>query len=274
MPLRHRVALRLFVSCCAPLAVGVVLIAVGSSLGFGQSSAPQFSMDSVNVRQEGVVSFSTLFLATDARADFPAPRFLVGQTEDQSYRLYLDVESIQQIRFNAFTFAAYLTNSKESAGGGYKFQVTGNPTGSFRDAPVRVSFRVKSGMNNSVGTILMPVYNATKTDLLQAEKQGEPAYVSVSGTTALQLRLNNPGDTLPVALTDVSVAENCLKCWTRVWSAVSENSPLQIEPGTASSLPIDMAPNSIPALLQGALVVKTDVPHDTLSVTVTYHTLP
>jgi len=274
MPLGHRAAVRLLVSICAPLICSIVLITFCSSLALGQASAPQFSMDSVNVRQEGVVSFSTLFLATDPRADFPEPRFLLGQTDDQSYRLYLDVDSIQQIRFNAFTFAAYLANAKEAARGAYKFQVTGNPTGSFRDAPVRVSFRVKSGTNSSVGTILMPVYNATKTDLLQAEKQGEPAYVSVSGATPLQIRLSNPADTLPVAVTDVSVVESCLKCWTRVSSAVNEKSPLQVEPGTASILPVDLFPNSIPALLQGALVVKTDVPHDTLSVMVTYHTLP
>jgi len=274
MPLGHRAAVRLLVSTCAPLVCGIVLVTFCSSLALGQASAPQFSMDSVNVRQEGVVSFSTLFLATDPRADFPEPRFLLGQTDDQSYRLYLDVDSIQQIRFNAFTFAAYLANAREAARGAYKFQVTGNPTGSFRDAPVRVSFRVKSGTNSSVGTILMPVYNATKTDLLQAEKQGEPAYVSVSGATPLQIRLSNPADTLPVAVTDVSVVESCLKCWTRVSSAVNEKSPLQVEPGTASILPVDLFPNSIPALLQGALVVKTDVPHDTLSVMVTYHTLP
>jgi hypothetical protein len=274
MPLGHRAALRFLVSGCAPLVCGIVLVGFGSSPALGQASAPQFSMDSVNIRQEGVVSFSTLFLAPDPRADFPEPRFLLGQTDDQSYRLYLDVDSIQQIRFNAFTFAAYLANAKEATRGAYKFQVTGNPTGSFRDAPVRVSFRVKNGTNNSVGTVLMPVYNATKTDLLLAERQAEPAYVSVSGTTPLQIRLTNPADTLPVAVTDVSVVENCLKCWTRVSSAVNEKSPLQIEPGTASSLPVDLSPNSLPALLQGALVVKTDVPHDTLSVTVTYHTLP
>ena len=274
MPLGHRTAVRFRVLACTRLVCGIVLISVGSSLSLGQASAPQFSMDSVNIRQEGVVSFSTLFLASDPRADFPEPRFLLGQTDDQSYRLYIDVDSIEEIRFNAFTFAAYLTNAKEAARGAYKYQVTGNPTGSFRDAPVRVSFRVKSGTNNSVGTVLMPVYNATKSDLLQAEKQGEPAYVSVSGTTPLQIRLSNPADTLPVALTDVSVVENCLKCWTRVASAVNEKSPLQIDPGTASSLPIDIAPNTIPALLQGALVVKPDIPHDTLSVTVTYHTLP
>jgi len=42
----------------------------------------------------------------------------------------------------------------------------------------------------------MLVYNATKTDLLVAEKQGEPAYVSVSGTTPLQIHLSNVADTL------------------------------------------------------------------------------
>jgi hypothetical protein len=231
-------------------------------------------MDPVNVRQEGVVSFSTLSLGADIRSDFPAPRFLLGQTDDQAFRLYVDVDSIQQVRFNAFTFTVYLTNAREAGRGAYKFQITGNPTGSFQDAPVRVSFHVKTGSGSVMGGILMPVYNATKTDLLVAEKQSEPAYVSVSGATPVQIRLGNVADTLPVSVTDVTVSEDCPKCWTRITSAVNEKSPLLIDPGTTSNLPIDLFPNSIPALLQGALVVKSDVPHDTLSVTLTYHTVP
>jgi len=239
-----------------------------------QITGPQLTMDSVNVRQEGVVSFSTLFLGSDTRSDFPAPRFLLGQTDDQAFRLYEDVDSIQQVRFNAFTFTAYLVTAKEAGHGASRFQITGNPTGVFRDAPVRVSFHVKNGSGGASGGILMPVYNATKTDLLVAEKQTEPAYVSVSGTTPVQIRLGNVPDTLPLSVTDVSVREDCPKCWTHITSPVNEKSPLGIDPGTAANLPIDLYPNSIPALLQGALVVKPDVPHDTLSVTITYHTVP
>jgi hypothetical protein len=61
---------------------------------------------------------------------------------------------------------------------------------------------------------------------------------------------------LPVSVTDVSVGEGCPKCWTRVASPVNEKSPLQINPGTTANLPVDLFPNSIHALLQGALVVK------------------
>lgn len=239
-----------------------------------QTASPQLSLDSVNVRQEGVVSYSTLSFGADPLSDFPSPRFLLGQTDDQSFRLYVDVDSIQQVRFNAFTFTAYLANAASTAKGSYKFQITGNPTGSFRDAPVRVSFHVKTGSNNIAGGILMPVYNATKTDLLVAEKQNEPTYVSVSGSTALQMRLSNVADTLPVAVTQVVVSEDCPKCWTRITSAVNEKSPLHIDPGTTSILPINLQPNSIPALLQGALVLKSEVPHDSLSITITYHTVP
>jgi len=271
---RNRASSRFLLHLRERTICSTVALVVLSAIAFGQGPGLQFTMDSVNVRQEGVVSFSTLFLGPDSRSDFSAPRFLFGQTDDQTYRLYLDVDSIQQVRFNAFTFAVYLASAKEAGRGSFKFQVTGNPTGSFRDAPVRVSFRVKNGTSNAVGGIIMPVYNATKTDLLVAEKQGEPAYVSVSGTSPLQIHLSNIADTLPVSVTDVSVGEGCPKCWTRVASPVNEKSPLQIDPGTTANLPVDLFPNSIPALLQGALVVKTDVPHDTLSMTVTYHTVP
>jgi len=35
-----------------------------------------------------------------------------------------------------------------------------------------------------------------------------------------------------------------------------------------------VVPKSMPALMQGALIIKPDVPHDTLLLSVTYHTVP
>jgi hypothetical protein len=254
---------------------GLLIAATSATaLALALPAGPELIVDSVNVGQEGVVSFSTLSLGPDTRSDFPAPRFLIGQTDDQAFRLYVDVDSIQQVRFNAFTLTAYLAGVRDAERAAYKFQITGNPTGSFRDAPVRVPFHVKTASGSVQGAILMPVYNAAKMDLLQTEKQSDPMYVSVSGSSAIRLRLTNVPDSLPVQVTNVAVSEDCPKCWTRVSSDVSEKSPLLIDPGTSASLPFDLAPNSIPALLQGALVIKPDVPHDTLAVTLTYHTLP
>ncbi|RSL18750.1 hypothetical protein EDE15_4352 [Edaphobacter aggregans] len=241
---------------------------------FGQPTKPQLVIDSVNVRQEGVVSFSTLALGPDSRADCPVPQFTVAQTDDQAFRLCIDMASIQQVRFNAFTLTAYLVSAKGTAREAYKYQITGNPAGSFRDSPVRVSFHVKIDSNTFPGSILMPVYNAAAADLLTVEKQNEPAYVSVSGTTPLQIHLGNVADTLPIAVTDVTVSEDCPRCWTRIASSVSEKNPLTVDPGTSANLLLNLSPNTIPALMQGALAIKTDVPHDTLSLILTYHTVP
>jgi len=76
----------------------------------------------------------------------------------------------------------------------------------FRDAAVRISFHVKGPGTNAIGVILMPVYNATKTDLLQVEEQKDPAYVSISGTSPVQIRLGNIPDALGISVTDVSVS--------------------------------------------------------------------
>jgi hypothetical protein len=253
---------------------GVLLVfAITTSPSIAKPAAPQLTLEAVNVRQEGVVSFSTLSLETDTRSDFPAPRFLLGQTEDQAILLHVDVDSIQQVRFNAFTFTAYLSDAKAAGPEIGKFQITGNPTGSFQDVPVRVSFHV-TGSTNTTGAILLPVYNATKTDLLQAEEQKEPAYVSISDTTPIPIRLGNVADALPISVTEVTVAETCPKCWVRISSSVNEKNPLVVDPGTNASLPIDLFPSTIPALLQGAPLIKPDVPHDTLAVTLTYHTIP
>lgn len=241
---------------------------------FAQPAGPQLSVDSVNVRQEGVVSFSTLALGPESRTSFPAPQFLLGQTDDQAYRLCIDPASIQQLRFNAFTFTAYLVNDKGANQSAYRFQVTGNPAGTFRDSPVRVGFHVKTATNTLQGSILMPVYNASTGDLIGVEKQTEPAYVSVSGNTPLHVHLANVADTLPVAVTEVAFSEDCPRCWNQVSATVSDKNPVAIEPGGSATLPVNLSPNTIPALLQGALAIKTDVPHDTIALTVTYHTVP
>jgi hypothetical protein len=242
--------------------------------GFAQPAGPQLILDSVNVRQEGVVSFSTLALGSESRSDFPEPQFLLGQTDDQAFRLCIDLASIQQVRFNAFTFTAYLVSDKGATPAAYRYQITGNPAGQFHDSPVRVSFHVKNGSNALQGSILMPVYNATAGDLLEVGQPSELTYVSVSGSTPLQVRLGNGADALPIAVTDVAVSEDCPNCWTRIDSKVNEKNPLAIDPATNATLPLSLFPNTIPALLQGALAIRTDVPHDTLALTVTYHTLP
>jgi hypothetical protein len=235
---------------------------------------PQLTLDDVNVKRDGIVTFSTLFQGPDTRADFPQPRFLVDQTDDKSFRLCIDTDSIQQLRFNAFTFTAYLADAKSSPQKVFKFQVTGNPSGSFRDSPVRVSFHVKSAAAASAGIIqMLPVYNATKTDLLLVDDEKEPEYVSTD-KTPIQISLANAPDSLAIAITDVSVTQGCPKCWKHIISTVTDKAPLNIETGTKANLPIELNANSVPALLHGALVIRPDIPHDTLSFTVTYHTVP
>ena len=120
----------------------------------------------------------------------------------------------------------------------------------------------------------MPVYNATKTDLLQVEEQKEPAYVSISGNSPVLLRMGNVPDAPGISVTNLAVSEGCPKCWKRISSTVNEKNPQNIEPGSNATLPIDLLPNTIPALMQGALVIKPDIPHDTLTLMVTYHTVP
>jgi hypothetical protein len=261
-------------ACTGGLGILPLLFLASSLSGLAQPAAPQLTLDSVNVRQEGVVSFSTLALGRETRADFPAPQFLLGETDDQAYRLCIDLASIQQVRFNTFTLTAYLVHGQGEAPEAYRYQITGNPAGLFRDSPVRVSFHVKTGASSLSGSILMPVYNATSGNLLGVEKQSDLAYVSVSGTTPLQIALSNVADTLPISVTDVAVSEDCPKCWTSVASTVNAQNPLAVDPGTTVELPLSLSPSTIPALLQGALAIKSDVPHDTLAVTLTYHTLP
>jgi len=251
---------------------GLILLLACGLDAFAQPAGPQLTLDSVNVRQEGVVSFSTLDLGPESRTGCPAPQFLLGETDDQSYQLCIDLASIQQVRFNAFTFTAYLLHGQ--AAQAWRYQITGNPAGLFRDAPVRVSFHVKAGASTLAGSVLMPVYNAAASNFISVDRQTELAYVSVSGTTPLQIALNNMADTLPITVTEVAISSNCPQCWTHLASGVSDKNPLTLDPGTGARLALSLSPSSIPALLAGADAIRSDVPHDILAITLTYHTVP
>jgi hypothetical protein len=236
----------------------LLLSLISSVAVFADAVNPQLTLDPVNVRQDGVVTFSTLSLGVESHSDLSEKRYILGQTDDQNFRLWVDTESIQQVRFNAFTFAGYVADARDATQKTYKFQITANPTGLFRDVSTKVSFHVKTSASSYSGSIHIPVYNASKTDVLLTEKQGEPAYVSVSGATQIQIPLRNVAESLPVNLTDVAVSEDCRKCWMHISSAVSEKAPFVLNPGTNGRLAIDLAPNTIPALLQGALVISGD----------------
>ena len=257
-----------------PVICFLLLFLIISAEVAGDVMSPQLALDPVNVRQDGVVTFSTLSLGVENRSDLSEKRYILGQTDDQAFRLWVDTESIQQVRFNAFTFTSYLADARDATQKAYKFQITGNPTGLFRDVTAKVSFHVKTSASSYAGSIHIPVYNAAKTDVLLTEKQVEPAYVSVSGVTRIQIPLRNVTESLPINVTDVALSEECPKCWTRIGSGITEKAPFVLNPGTIGRLAIELAPNTIPALLQGALVIKTDVPHDILSVVLTYHTVP
>jgi hypothetical protein len=77
MPDCGRKKSRLLCGACSGSVAVFLLVSLHYSLGaFAQRASPQLSMDSVNVRQEGVVSFSTLALGPESRSDFPAPKLL------------------------------------------------------------------------------------------------------------------------------------------------------------------------------------------------------
>ena len=78
----------------------LLVFAISASTCFAETVGPQLTLDPVNVKQEGSVSFSVLSVGIEARSDFPGPRFVPAQTEEGAFRLYMDVDSIQQVRFN------------------------------------------------------------------------------------------------------------------------------------------------------------------------------
>jgi hypothetical protein len=86
--------------------------------------------------------------------------------------------------------------------------------------------------------------------------------------------LRSPSDTLPIQVTKVSATDSCPKCWLTISANVSDKNPLSIDAGTTGLLSVNIAARYVPSLLRGALILDPNVPHDTLDLVVTYHTVP
>jgi hypothetical protein len=240
---------------------------------FGETG-PQLSLDTAKIREVGTVDFTPLFLRVDQITECPSPRFNVGETGDRSFRLCVDLNSIQPVNFNGFTFTAYLLDERQGKNSASKFQINASPTGTFGDQAARIYFHVTTGKTTSEGWITAPVYNLADTDLLIINLQKEPYVVSVSAPGDLELPLKSPPDILPIYVTNVSPTYSCSKCWSSITSNVSDKTPLVIETGTTGLLRITLVAKSLSALLKGALILNPDLPHDTVELAVTYHTAP
>jgi hypothetical protein len=226
------------------------------------------------VRQQGVVEFSQFSDGPVDLRDFPSDKFTEGETEDKTFRVYLSLDDIHPRRFSTFAFIAYLYDETKNQPKVTRFEVTGTPTGDFRDVATKVTFHVTNAGTNATGRILVPVFGAARSDLLSYPNREDPLNISISPPQPIRLGLTNSPETLTILVTDVMASYGCLKCWDKMTTTVHENNPLNINPGSTVDLPLDLRPRSFQALLTSAFIVKPSVPHDTVTLTVTYHSTP
>lgn len=252
----------------------IVLVLLSAVSTLAMPKKPDLSLDTANVKQDGLVEFSALFAGSDGLSSFPANRFNVGETGDQAYRLYVDLNSIQTITFSAFTFDAYLVDERETPAKTYKYAITGNPTGNFRDEAIRVVFHIKDANGSSGGWLYIPVYSAVKSDLLAVTAQKALFSVSVSRNNPIAIDLRNLPDTLAIQITEIVAQPRCSWCWSSITSPVTAQNPLNIDAGSSAPLEVDFLAKAVPALLHSAPIVQPDVPHDIVNLTVKYHTEP
>ncbi len=246
------------------LALIVLMASVGPSARAAE--VPSLSIDTVNVRQQGTITFSELMLGTNAPA--PGADLVSAETEDQRFLVAVDLNSVQPGRFGTFAFNIYLQQTDLPHKTFQEFIVTGNPTGVFLDVDDRIAVHVKIADRDSQAYINVPLHSGGQVDLIATEALTKPTDIKLGQQEDAELTIRNKLENLPLVITKIEVKRGCNNCWKEKDGVFQE---LKIADNGATAVSLGVKPNTLPALAESALVVGQDQPHDTLRITITYH---
>jgi hypothetical protein len=137
-----------------PIRVGTLAVAVlWSGLVKGQNLS--VTVDPVNVRQQGTISF-TEFPAGEI-SNLPQDADPVSaETDDHQYRIIVDLKSIKPARFGTFNVDLYIQKALAPSVELSKFVLTGTPIGGFLDSNDFISVHVVRNGANSKATLSIP----------------------------------------------------------------------------------------------------------------------
>jgi hypothetical protein len=230
------------------------------------ATAPSLSVEPLNVRQQGTITFAVL---AAGEAGLPSGADLVSaETEDHKYKLMVDLNSLRPGRFGTFAAELYVLPEDSTHASNYKFVLTGSPIGPFLDVDDRIAVDVVTGRLDSKGYVNLPLHSGGQVDLLSTDGLSQPLEIKLGDEKGPELTVRSKLENLKLIITSMDVDYGCTKCWKAPTQPTHE---LIIDENGSATLPIKFTPNTLSALGASAFSLKSDQPHDTLMVQVTYH---
>lgn len=228
---------------------------------------PSLSIETLNVRQQGTISFAVFAVGPTAP---PSGGDLVSaETEDHKFKIAVDLKSIRAGRFETFVAEIYVQPGAPIGSPVYKFAITGSPIGPFLDVNDRITLHVQSGTQDSKGYLNMPLHSGGQVDLLAADPISQPLEIKLGEDTGVQLPIKNRLENLKVVITSIDVAHSCNTCWKT--PSQLPQTPIIVDENGSTTLLVNVTPNSLKALGKSAFALKSEQPHDTFNVQVYYN---
>ena len=221
----------------------------------------RLKFDSYPPTKETSVGFTVLdggIVPTTALTGLPLRNV---ETQDHKYILSVDNQSLGRDRYRRFSFDVYVRSASRQSEV-YKYTVSEDPIGPFRDAVSPVAFHVKDGAGEDVGSITLPLHSDNGSDNVALALPKTPPKVRMSGSSTLDLGLTNNLDVLHVQLNNVQISSTgCQSCWLAMTAKPNQS---DLAARASTSLIISLRANTVSAFANTLFSLNPDVPHDKL----------
>jgi hypothetical protein len=234
------------------------------------AQAPSLILETATIGNTGQVSFKTFLSATAHPSSAAAQEQYSYETEDRKYVAVVDPDTILSVpRYNAFAFEVSIRRMSQANAIWYVYNVRAEPVGKFADVLASVSFTIRDGRQESVGTVKLPLHSSFyEGDLLRKQESPAILEIKVSDGKRPTMTFQNKLENLSIHVTNVEVRPACDRCWD---DAKPEKVDINIRPAASAVVPLNIKLNPLSAMMSTAFVLRKESPQDLLSVTVTYN---
>jgi hypothetical protein len=230
------------------------------------AAAPSLSVETLNVRQQGTITFSVF--AAGATVIPSGADLVSADIPGDKYKVVVDLNSIRPGRFGTFTAELYVQTGDSLTVSTYKFMVTGSSIGVFLDVDDRITLHVQAGGQDTKGYLNLPLHSGGQVDLLSTDPITQPIEIKLGQDRGAQLAVKNKLENLKLVITHIELEDSCAQCW----NVSAEPFPvMSVDENGSATVPIKATPKTLSALAASAFALKSDQAHDTFLVYVTYH---
>jgi hypothetical protein len=235
---------------------------------FAQTSNISLRFDPTTPMAGTSISFNAVdsgVLSGNAVADIPVEAPVT--TQEEKYVLMVDSQSYHRDKFHRFSFDCYVKAAASAAAAPvHKFTVWESPIGKFPDMIGPATAHVTGANGTDVAVMQLPQHSEDSTNVIVAVP-ASPFPVPMGHSSRMELGLNNNLSSLHANIDAINVvATKCPECWAGFTGKALHN---KLGIGQATSLMIDLQPNSGAALKRNLVVFDSGSSQEDLVVTVT-----